>query len=98
MYQSLKMKVLGFSILLCSFTPTDSSEIVLFPSSGCYSHDVMMREVGLEFPKDNVSWVQIYLYEFGFGEAKLPQTWNKFLINRATDDGKDEFLGIEING
>ena len=83
------MKMLGAVIVFLFFISTDSAEVALFPSSGCYSHDVMMKEVGLEFTKDNVSWVQIYLYEFGFGEAKLPQTWNKFLVNRATRDGKN---------
>ena len=75
--------ILSFFIFPCL-----SSEIALFPSSGCYSHDVMMREVGFEFPQANVSWVQIYIYEFGFGSAKLPNHWNKLLINRVTDDGK----------
>lgn len=65
-----------------------AAEVALFPSSGCYSHDVMMKEIGLEFPNDNVSWAQIYLYEFGFGEAKLPQTWRKFITNRVTEEGK----------
>uniref|UniRef100_A0A914ZD63 glucuronosyltransferase n=1 Tax=Panagrolaimus superbus TaxID=310955 RepID=A0A914ZD63_9BILA len=63
-----------------------ASEIALFPSSGCYSHDVMMREIGHEFGADNVSWVQIYLYEFGFGNAQLPKHWNKLLVNRVTED------------
>ncbi|WKX92455.1 hypothetical protein Q1695_010465 [Nippostrongylus brasiliensis] len=43
-------------------------QVALFPSTGCYSHDVMMREVGLGFPVSyNITWIQTFIYDFGFG-------------------------------
>ncbi|KAE9550846.1 hypothetical protein FO519_005950 [Halicephalobus sp. NKZ332] len=84
--QPLITKKLIISILTSAGIIIVGTMFIFYKEIGCYSHDVMMKEVGLEFPKDNVSWVQIYLYEFGFGEAKLPQTWNKFITNKATKE------------
>lgn len=45
----------------------------------------MMREVGQEFPKDNVSWLQIYMFEFGFGHIQRPKEWNSIVLDSASE-------------
>ncbi|VDL64451.1 unnamed protein product [Nippostrongylus brasiliensis] len=56
-------------------------QVALFPSTGCYSHDVMMREVGLEFPPSyNITWIQTFIYDFGFGEIPLPSSWTRLSL------------------
>ncbi|EGT50923.1 hypothetical protein CAEBREN_31515 [Caenorhabditis brenneri] len=58
------------------------AKIALFPSTGCFSHDVMMKQVGgqLDENGNNITWIQTYLYDFGFGEMPLPDHWNRMSI------------------
>jgi sialic acid synthase SpsE len=76
------MWILAFLFPLCF-----GLEIALFASSGCYSHDVMMRETGDEFSGHNLSWFQARVYEFAT-PVKLPSEWNKIILNRAEQEGK----------
>ena len=87
-------------ILVAVFSSSWSLNVALIPSSGCYrlvtdsdsqlfSHDVMMKQVGQEFgSSDNVTWIQAYLYEFGFGEISLPEKWDRISLWGVDDDGK----------
>ncbi len=66
----------------------DAGEIALFPTGGIYSHDVMMREVGEQFDdSDNVTWIQNFIYDFGFGAPQLPDNWRKHINNRIDLEG-----------
>ncbi|UMM12333.1 hypothetical protein L5515_001164 [Caenorhabditis briggsae] len=58
------------------------AKIALFPSTGCFSHDVMMKQVGSQLDENgnNITWIQTYLYDFGFGEIPLPDHWNRMSI------------------
>lgn len=48
-----------------------------------------MKQVGQEFsPKDNVTWIQTFLYEFGFGEMPLIENWNRISIWGHDEEGK----------
>ncbi|KAK6726331.1 hypothetical protein RB195_004569 [Necator americanus] len=41
----------------------------------------MMREAGLGMPSGtNVTWIQTFLYDFGFGEIDLPHNWTRIRI------------------
>ncbi|CAD5228733.1 unnamed protein product [Bursaphelenchus xylophilus] len=63
-----------------------AGDVALFASSGCYSHDVMMREVGEQFNHLNVTWLQAYLFEFGFGEMKIPKHWGRVQVSRTLNN------------
>lgn len=77
------------SLLLIS--SVNSFEVALFASTGCYSHDVMIREVGEQFNGQNVTWLQAYLFEFGFGEMKIPENWGRVQVSRTFNNGKKIF-------
>lgn len=65
-----------------------ASHVALFPSTGCYSHDVMMREVGERLaPTANITWIQTFIYDFGFGEIQLPSSWNRLSLWGHDDEG-----------
>ncbi|KAK6029843.1 hypothetical protein OSTOST_04034, partial [Ostertagia ostertagi] len=66
-------------------------EVALFPSTGCYSHDVMMREVGEALgPSANVTWIQTFIFDFGFGEIGLPSNWSRISL-RGHDDERTPY-------
>ncbi|KAL6732058.1 hypothetical protein Aduo_002860 [Ancylostoma duodenale] len=66
-------------------------EVALFPLTGCYSHDIMMKDVGLGMPLGtNITWIQMFLYDFGFGEIDLPPNWTRIRLWGYDEDS--EFL------
>lgn len=62
----------------------------LFPSTGCYSHDVMMKQVGEQLDELNatLTWVQTYLYDFGHGEIQLPPSWTRLSLRGVDEQGR----------
>lgn len=67
-----------------------ASEVALFASNGCYSHDVMMTQVGEELESDgtaNITWIQIYMYDFGFGQMPKPERWRRVIEDRSNEKG-----------
>uniref|UniRef100_A0A1I7XPE2 Secreted protein n=1 Tax=Heterorhabditis bacteriophora TaxID=37862 RepID=A0A1I7XPE2_HETBA len=77
-------------MIILLFIPSTvfSLEIALFPSTGCYSHDVMMRHIGETFDEnDNITWIQTFLYDFGFGEIQLPSSWTRISLWGHDADG-----------
>ncbi|EYB93835.1 hypothetical protein Y032_0178g659 [Ancylostoma ceylanicum] len=65
-------------------------EVALFPLTGCYSHDVMMKDVGLGMPPGtNITWIQMFLYDFGFGEIDLPSNWTRIRLWGYDEDSED---------
>ncbi|MFH4974588.1 hypothetical protein AB6A40_001297 [Gnathostoma spinigerum] len=50
-------------------------------------HDVMMKEVGKEFPDWNVTWLQIYMYNFGHGPVEIPRRWQNLSLMGDTLNG-----------
>uniref|UniRef100_A0A8R1HWJ8 glucuronosyltransferase n=1 Tax=Caenorhabditis japonica TaxID=281687 RepID=A0A8R1HWJ8_CAEJA len=72
------------------FGAIEAKKIALFPSTGCFSHDVMMKQVGgqLDENDNNITWIQTYLYDFGFGEMPLPDHWNRLSIKGIDERGK----------
>lgn len=71
----------------------EALHVALFPSSGCYSHDVMMKGVGqLLDDRHRLSWVQIFMYDFGFGTASIPSSWTNVTLIRHDDEGLFLFL------
>lgn len=65
----------------------ENSEIALISSSGCPSHDMRMIEIGKLFPLDNITWIQIRMYDFGFGPAKIDARWRDFSIEKVNKEG-----------
>lgn len=75
-------------IITFLFNLFSAFEVALFASSGCYSHDVMMKEVGqLSFNGHNLSWFQARVYEFDAKPVELPADWNKIVLDRAGQEG-----------
>ena len=93
LYTSIKFSTLIFVILVLFFTFWAyislgiCAEIALFPSFGCYSHDVMMKEVGTEFPDDKITWIQLQAYDFGFTANHLPKNWKSMIIKNDDEEG-----------
>ncbi|CAI2312018.1 unnamed protein product [Caenorhabditis sp. 36 PRJEB53466] len=82
----IEMVVDGFLLLLLTVGAL-GAKIALFPSTGCFSHDVMMKQAShfsvgeqLDESDNNITWIQTYLYDFGFGEMPLPDHWNRLSI------------------
>lgn len=49
-----------------------------------------MSQVGKEFeevPGINITWLQIYMYNFGFGQMKRPQHWRSIVEDRSHEKG-----------
>ncbi|CAD6196320.1 unnamed protein product [Caenorhabditis auriculariae] len=61
-------------------SPSEAVHVALFPSTGCFSHDVMMRQVGSSINADRFTWVQTFLYDFGFGQIALPSSWRRISL------------------
>lgn len=42
----------------------------------------MMKQVGEQLDENgnNITWIQTYLYDFGFGEMQIPDHWNRLSI------------------
>ncbi|CAJ0596117.1 unnamed protein product [Cylicocyclus nassatus] len=80
-----------FSLLLYLYyatVPLLALEVALIPSTGCYSHDVMMKDVGQSMPQGtNITWIQTFLYDFGFGEMRLPEQWTRISIWGHDEEG-----------
>ncbi|EPB72149.1 glycosyltransferase family 28 protein [Ancylostoma ceylanicum] len=75
-------------LLVDLIRPLQALEVALIPSTGCYSHDVMMKEVGLSMPPGaSITWIQAFLYDFGFGEIPLPANWTRLSIWGHDDEG-----------
>ncbi|CAB3407400.1 unnamed protein product [Caenorhabditis bovis] len=76
--------------IFCFLSAIRAVKIALFPSTGCFSHDVMMKEIGaqLDGPTTNITWIQTYLYEFGFGEIRLPDAWNRLALYGVDEKGE----------
>ncbi|XGW24512.1 hypothetical protein V3C99_006158, partial [Haemonchus contortus] len=69
------------AVVVLGYGTTNALEVALFPSTGCYSHDVMMREVGEALgPTANVTWIQTFIFDFGFGEIDLPSKWTRISL------------------
>lgn len=68
-------------------------QVSLFASVGCYSHDMMMHEVGHEFNGHNVTWVQNRVYKFET-IMKLPAQWEKVVKDYTNEHG--EFLNLLV--
>lgn len=86
--------VLGLALLLAQ--AADGLEVALFASSGCYSHDAMMKEVGEQFGGHNVTWLQAYIFEFGFGEMPLPAHWGRVQVSRPFRNGEFASEGVGL--
>uniref|UniRef100_A0A8R1IJT5 Uncharacterized protein n=1 Tax=Caenorhabditis japonica TaxID=281687 RepID=A0A8R1IJT5_CAEJA len=84
-------------VACCLFGAIEATKIALFPSTGCFSHDVMMKQVGGQLDEDdkNITWIQTYLYDFGFGEMPLPDHWNRLSI-KGIDKRESNFLFNDI--
>ncbi|CAD5220338.1 unnamed protein product [Bursaphelenchus okinawaensis] len=80
------MGTISALVLLVLAQYVKAGEVALVASSGCYSHDVMMREVGEQFTHQNVTWLQAYLFEFGFGEMKIPNHWGRVQVTRTLNN------------
>uniref|UniRef100_A0A915D6X5 glucuronosyltransferase n=1 Tax=Ditylenchus dipsaci TaxID=166011 RepID=A0A915D6X5_9BILA len=77
------MNYLAYVFAFFSFLIIDAKDIVLFASSGCYSHDIMMRQVGEQFDGfSNITWIQVFMYNFGFEQLKRPRHWSTVGFNR----------------
>ncbi|VDK77029.1 unnamed protein product [Cylicostephanus goldi] len=75
--------------LLLTIRPLAALDVALIPLTGVYSHDVMMRDVGMGMPHGtNITWIQTYLYDFGFGEIGLPSQWTKIRYWGHDKEGK----------
>ncbi|KAL6732059.1 hypothetical protein Aduo_002861 [Ancylostoma duodenale] len=75
-------------LLLAILHPLLALEVALIPSTGCYSHDVMMKQVGLSMPPGaSITWIQTFLYDFGFGEIPLPANWTRLSIWGHDEEG-----------
>ncbi|KAK0426133.1 hypothetical protein QR680_009547 [Steinernema hermaphroditum] len=78
------------SACLCFWGTVVGSHVALFPSSGCFSHTKMMIEVGEDFAADNVSWVQIFMFDFGFRAlTRLPESWRQLVMDEADAEGSE---------
>lgn len=109
------------SYTTCNRT-NNNAELALFSFTGCYGHDVMMRQVGDEFdnfpqqqscqvvdsallnsdnsllngenggdcrkhgPSWRITWIQIFMYNFGFGQIQRPSHWHNIVMDRSTDE------------
>ncbi|CAI5440449.1 unnamed protein product [Caenorhabditis angaria] len=82
-------KIVAIFFVATIFRDASATKIALFPSTGCYSHDVMMKQIGsqLDTTSNNITWIQTLLYDFGFGEMKLPERWTRLSL-----------IGIDENG
>uniref|UniRef100_A0A0N4ZYC4 glucuronosyltransferase n=1 Tax=Parastrongyloides trichosuri TaxID=131310 RepID=A0A0N4ZYC4_PARTI len=62
-----------------------SSSILLLPSSGVYSHDAMMRQVGESFgSKESIYWLQLLIYDFSMAIPNFPENWIPLILNKST--------------
>lgn len=84
----------------------NSKELALFAFNGCYSHDILMRQIGDEFDNFNISqqfvnntkliknktwkinWIQIFMYNFGFGQINKPKHWRSIVVDYSYEKGK----------
>lgn len=58
----------------------------------------MMREVGQEFPADNLTWLQIYMFEFGFGHIERPTAWNSIVLDKSADaEGTSDSIVTKVS-
>ncbi|KAI1728816.1 UDP-glucoronosyl and UDP-glucosyl transferase domain-containing protein [Ditylenchus destructor] len=57
----------------------------------------MMRQVGEEFEiaTTNITWMQIFMYDFGFGQIKRPKQWKSVVLDRT---GQEETRLIREGG
>ncbi|CEF61185.1 UDP-glucuronosyl/UDP-glucosyltransferase family-containing protein [Strongyloides ratti] len=63
----------------------DSLSVLLLPSSGCYSHDVMMRQFGENINNnESVYWFQLLIYDFSINKKPFPKNWIPLIFNRTT--------------
>uniref|UniRef100_A0A1I8A6D2 Secreted protein n=1 Tax=Steinernema glaseri TaxID=37863 RepID=A0A1I8A6D2_9BILA len=82
------MKACLLVVCLYYWVTVADGRIALFPSSGCFSHSKMMLEVGEDFPAENISWVQIYMYDFGLEElTRVPGSWHQLVLNESDEEG-----------
>uniref|UniRef100_A0A0K0FLN9 glucuronosyltransferase n=1 Tax=Strongyloides venezuelensis TaxID=75913 RepID=A0A0K0FLN9_STRVS len=66
-----------------------SFSVLLLPSSGCYSHDVMMRRFGESFGKhESVYWFQLLIYNFSKNKLTFPSNWTPLIFNKTTDQNQ----------
>uniref|UniRef100_A0A0N5CDF9 glucuronosyltransferase n=1 Tax=Strongyloides papillosus TaxID=174720 RepID=A0A0N5CDF9_STREA len=66
-----------------------SLSVLLLPSSGCYSHDIMMRQFGESFGKhESVYWLQLLIYNFSKNKLTFPNNWTPFIFNKTTDQNQ----------
>ncbi|VDO32665.1 unnamed protein product [Haemonchus placei] len=81
------------AVVLLGYGTTNALKVALFPSTGCYSHDVMMREVGEALgPTANVTWIQTFIFDFGFGEIDLPSKWTRISLWGHDNESKSGLL------
>ncbi|KAK5975151.1 hypothetical protein GCK32_011542 [Trichostrongylus colubriformis] len=79
-----------FFLVSTLFLKAQAFNVVLIPSTGCYSHDVMMRQVGEALgPTANITWIQTFIFDFGFGEIPLPSGWTRISLYVHSDEGME---------
>ncbi|CAI4221448.1 unnamed protein product [Auanema sp. JU1783] len=47
-----------------------------------------MKQIGEEFKNDSITWIQTFLYDFGFGQFPLPKQWKNISIDGVDDEGR----------
>lgn len=78
-------------LIFVSIVPIKCMEVALFASSGCYSHDSMMVETGMEFEGHNITWMQAKIYRFDANPIKLPSKWQKLILEKTDENGNGSF-------
>uniref|UniRef100_A0AAF5CV62 glucuronosyltransferase n=1 Tax=Strongyloides stercoralis TaxID=6248 RepID=A0AAF5CV62_STRER len=77
--------ILTSTNVICNISKTNSSSVLLLPSSGCYSHDAMMRQFGENFnSNESVYWFQLLIYNFSINKTPFPKNWIPLILNKTT--------------
>lgn len=75
-----------------------STEVALFASTGCYSHDVMLIEVAEELENHStINWMQTQIYRFHSRPINLPDHWNKVIKKPTGNPGQFHFFVLRTS-
>lgn len=81
-------------ILFCTLQLTVTERVCVIASSGCYSHDLTLKELALNLDSD-ITWVQIKIFKFS-KTVNLPKNWKKFYYDSNVHDGKTLLYSITV--